>query len=151
MHYLIPDTGDLSEIIEHTSRAGIPFHNPQTVRDLILATQGDPISVSAVPAALMGILTRHTASVFPDELPVVIMSVPGVLYQHDWASMGTTFPPAHYQTWAESTKRSGHMATTAEAVESRGRGSSEFSADDRVEFVDLGAKAEVDDELSSQL
>lgn len=122
MIYLIPDTGRTDEIVAVTSRTGIPLHNPKNAREFILATQADAIALVAVSEDLMLVLSRHANSFFPDELPLVLNSVPGLLYQPGWASMATVFPPAHFREFTEATKRSGVLATTAEGIESRDRG-----------------------------
>lgn len=122
MLYLVPETGSLEEVIASTTRAQIPFHNPKTIRDLILVTHAEPLCVAAVSEEIMLLLSRFASSVFPDELPLVLMSVPGVLYQPGWASMATAFPPAHFRDFTEATKRSGVLSPTAEILESRGKG-----------------------------
>lgn len=122
MLYLIPDTGRLDEIGQIASRTGIPLHNPKNVRDFILMTQADPIALVSIDEDVLLILSRHALSVFPDELPVVLQSVPGLIYQPGWASMGTVFPPAHFRDFEEMTKRSGVLSTDSATLESRGRG-----------------------------
>lgn len=144
MHYLIPDTGNTAEIAELTSRATIPLHNPKNLRDFILMTQTDPISVIAVSEDLMLILSRHAASIFPVELPVVLNSVPGLLYQHGWASMSTAFPPAHFRDFAESTKRSGILSTNAADLESRGKGALVLDSREPSAMVDTVPLPEAD-------
>jgi len=120
--YLIPETGVMDEISNLASRTGIPLHNPRNLRDFILSTSTDPIAIVAVDEDIMLILSRHAVSIFPDELPVVLQSVPGLIYQPGWASMGTVFPPAHFRDFEEMTKRSGVLSTNAVDLESRGRG-----------------------------
>lgn len=122
MLYLVPETGSLDELTAVTSRSQIPFHNPKTVRDLILATHSEPIAVAAVSEEIMLLISRFATSVFPDELPLVLTSVPGVLYQPAWASLATAFPPAHFRDFSEATKRSGVLATDSATLESRDKG-----------------------------
>lgn len=152
MHYLIPDTGNTDEIVAVTSRATIPLHNPKNIRDFILMTQTDPISVVAVSEDLMLILARHASSVFPNELPIVLNSVPGLLYQAGWASMGTAFPPEHFRNFAEATKRSGVLSTTSLDLESRGKGAMVLDSHEpsaMVEGFPLPESEDVHDEAES--
>lgn len=122
MIYLVPDTGDTKELVTVTSRTGIPLHNPKNAREFILATQGDAIAVASVSEDLLLVLSRHASSFFPDELPLALLSVPGMLYQPGWASMATVFPPAHFREFVDATKRSGVLATDGPTVEARDRG-----------------------------
>lgn len=119
--YIIPANGDASSVTEATSRATIAYFHAATVREFILGVEGLPIAVVSVPEEVLLVLTRH-ASQFFVELPSVLTSVPGIMYDQGWMTMGTVLPPTHWKTFEEQTKRSGVLATTPEKAESRGVG-----------------------------
>lgn len=138
--YIIPSNGDASAVTEATSRATIAYFHAATVREFILGVEGLPIAVVSVPEEVLLVLTRH-ASQFFVELPSVLTSAPGIMYDQSWMTMGTVLPPTHWKTFEEQTKRSGVLATTPEKAESRGVGAnvatlSHDSADDEDELAD---------------
>lgn len=121
MIYLVPSNGDASFLTESTSRASIPFFQADKARDFILGTEGVPLGVVAVDEETMLVLTRHAAQLF-NELPSVITSVPGLMYDQAWMAMGTVLPPTHWKTFEEQTKRSGVLSVTPAQAQSRAIG-----------------------------
>nr|QYF49840.1 MAG: hypothetical protein 1 [Henan cysto-like virus] len=145
MHYLVPDTGDFAALQTIASRAQVPMLNPRNIRDYVLMTEGLPIAVVVIPEDVMLIATRHAASVFPTELPVVLHAVPGLIYPPGWASMAATFPPVHFRDFEATTKNSGLMATRPEDLEARGRGAAVNTTRDYFEELrNRGASTLVD-------
>lgn len=132
MIYLVPSNGDAATVTESTTRAGIPFFHAANVREYILGVEGKPLAVVAVDEETMLVLTRHATQLFI-ELPSVITSVPGLMYDQSWMAMGTVFPPTHWKTFEEQTKRSGVLSVTPAQAESRGVGA---NAQMPVSFVD---------------
>lgn len=120
--YIIPDQGQMDAIAEQCSRAGVTLVNPKTVRELILATDSVPMGVAVVSEAVMLVIARHATMLFDRELPLVLHSVPGLVYPQAWMSLGTAFPPANWMEFVKSTAKSGVLSTTPEQLESRGVG-----------------------------
>lgn len=127
--YILPANGDASTITEATSRATISYFHAETVREFILGVEGLPIVVVSVPEEVLLVLTRHASQLFV-ELPSVLTSVPGIMYDQSWMTMGTVFPPTHWRTFEEQTKRSGVLSTTPEQAESRGIGANTATLSD---------------------
>lgn len=141
--YIIPANGDASAVTEATSRATIAYFHAATVREFILGVEGLPIAIVSVPEEVLLVLTRH-ASQFFVELPSVLTSAPGIMYDQSWMTMGTVLPPTHWKTFEEQTKRSGILATTPEKAESRGIGAN-------VATLSYGSSGEDDDLIDNSV
>lgn len=128
MIYIVPANGDATELTALTSRAQIPFVQPANVREFILGIEGVPLGVMAVNEETLLVLSRHAAQLMV-ELPSVLTSVPGLMYDQSWMAMGTYFPPTHWKTFSESNKRSGVTSHTPDVLESRRVGANSGSID----------------------
>lgn len=119
--YVVPANGHAKEISDAAARASIPFFQASTVREYILGCDGKTIAVVAVPEEVMLVLARHANQIFT-ELPSVVTSVPGLMYDQSWMAMGTIFPPTHWKTFEEQMKRSGVLSTSPDMASSRNVG-----------------------------
>lgn len=119
--YLFPMGSDLSDILEVTKKAGVPFESFATVRDLILKTQGIPIALGMIGPQELLVINRHATTLL-DEMPSVVMSAPGVLYTPDWMSLASAFPAVDWKEIQTKLAKSGHLATTTTQLEARGLG-----------------------------
>nr|QYF49821.1 MAG: hypothetical protein 1 [Yunnan farmland cysto-like virus] len=118
--YIIPSDGDFQQLTEVTTRAEVPLLTPQTLREFILATNGLSIAVVTMSAENMLVLSRHAATLV-DEIPTVVMSVPGAAYTGEWMMLASYFPPMDWIELERKLKKSGHMATTPGSLEKRTR------------------------------
>jgi hypothetical protein len=123
--YIVPSNGDFSEIQEIASRAGVELFTPQTIREFILQTHDIPFAIVAMGPDDMLALSRHAATLVP-EMPSVVASVPGLIYEGSWVSQATAFPSIDWSEMAKKMEKSGHLATTPEDLEKRDVGSPTF-------------------------
>lgn len=119
--YLFPLGSDLGDITEITKKAGVSFESFATVRELILKSQGHPISLGMIGPQELLVINRHATTLL-DEMPSVVMSAPGVLYTPDWMSLASAFPAVDWKEIQGKLSKSGHLATTPEQLEKRNLG-----------------------------
>nr|QYF49749.1 MAG: hypothetical protein [Jiangsu sediment cysto-like virus 7]QYF49778.1 MAG: hypothetical protein [Jiangsu sediment cysto-like virus 8] len=116
--YLVPSEGESSEIQDHLKRAGIPFYTPQTVREMILATEQDEFAVCTVSVSDLMTIGSNVKTLMKD-LPTCIHGAPGFAYMGDWVTASTRLPAMDWKEMVEKTKKSGATGYTAEDVEKR--------------------------------
>lgn len=116
--YLLPPGNDLVEITEVTKKAGVLFEQFGSLREMILAAQGNPICVGTLTPQDLLVLNRY-ARTLVEELPTVVMSAPGVIYTADWMSLASAFPAVDWKEILGKLSKSGHLATQPEQLEKR--------------------------------
>lgn len=116
--YLLPPGNDLNEITEVTKKAGVLFDQFGSLREMILAAQGNPICVGTLGSQDLLVLNRY-ARTLVEELPTVVMSAPGVIYTADWMSLASAFPAADWKEILGKLSKSGHLATNPEQLAKR--------------------------------
>lgn len=119
MIYLIPSVGDFKAVNEVVVTAGGTLATPQTVRELIIHDEMDvPFTVLAVTAEMLLVMNRFAKQVLK-EMPYVVMSVPGAVYDGEWTSLASAFPPMDFHDLARNMSKSGHLANTPEQLQAR--------------------------------
>lgn len=145
-YYFIPAEGKMDDVAETLSRAGIPFANPQTVRELITNTSSSVV-VAAVPLPVLLLVSQHPEQYF-EEMPSVIHSAPGMLYQPEWQTTAALFAPMDWMEFERKTKRSGQTAYTPEQGEGRMKRLPSAEEERFTELTDpVSDDTEVDDAL----
>nr|QYF49689.1 MAG: hypothetical protein [Guangxi cysto-like virus 2] len=121
--YIVPHVGDFDKISEISKRARVEVATVNTVREFILATHGKPIMIAAVSSRDLMILARY-ASTLLDEMPTVVISAPGLIYEGGWSTHATAFPPIDWTELEGKLSKSGTLATNPDDLEAvtRGRG-----------------------------
>jgi len=127
--YIVPDAGDFSEITEVSKKAGVEIISAQTIRQLIMETASKPIVISSIRGQDLLVLNRHAPTLI-DELPTVVMSVPGIVYTGEWVSLASSFPAIDWTELASKLSKSGHLANTPEDLTKRTGARGEVSYDE---------------------
>lgn len=122
MIYLVPSEGDFSDLSDILKRAQIPLITPASIRQMILETAGSPISIVAASNEQLLVLNRHATQLL-EEVPSVVVGVPGLVYAGDWYTLASTFPPLDWSELEKKASKSGHTAHDLSAVEQRSVGS----------------------------
>lgn len=125
--YLLPPASDPVDIIDLTKKAGVPFEQFSSLREMILKSEGVPIVLGTIRPQDLLVLNRY-ARTLVDELPSIVMSAPGVVYTGDWVSLASAMPALDWKEIQQKLQKSGHLAGTPEQLESRDLGSPTFVA-----------------------
>jgi len=120
--YLTPDLGDHKELSDLTSKSGLYFSHPETVRQLLIEINDHAHAVFAVKPDILLILTRHAAHLL-DEVPSVILSIPGLVYSAEWSIAATAFHGLDYVELRDKLAKSGVLAHSVVDLEKRDMGS----------------------------
>jgi hypothetical protein len=116
--YIVPNVGDFQELSDLLKPSGVPFLIPKKLRELIVAEVDKPIIVVALSVSDMMVLTRN-ASTLLNEAPTVLVSAPGPVYDGEWVSMATAFPPIDWLEFKGKVSKSGHLSLNPEELEKR--------------------------------
>lgn len=125
--YLFPPPLDPADVVDVAKKAGAPFNQYSTLRELILNEKGGPIVLATIRPQDLLVLNRHAATLV-EELPTVVMSAPGFIYSPDWVSTASALPAMDWKELAGKLSKSGHLALTPESLERRDLGSAVFEA-----------------------
>lgn len=140
--YLTPVAGEQDEIISLSSKAGIHYANPVTVRDFIIEANEHSHVIFGVTTEILMTLTRH-ANQLLSEMPSVVLAVPGLIYQADWNIAATAFHTLDYTEIQSKLSKSGLVAHVTEDLEKRNIGTMEevVKPTSLRQFRENGAKA----------
>lgn len=125
--YLLPPAIDSTEIVDICRKAGVPFEQFGTIRELILKGRDAPVIIGTIRAQDLLILNRYASSLV-DELPSIVMSAPGVVYSGDWVTLASALPALDWKEIVSKLAKSGHTAFTPDALEKRDLGSPTFNS-----------------------
>lgn len=126
--YLIPPGGQLPELMEVLSKAKVQFHAFTRLREFLLVDHASPVVVGTLDATGLLVLNRYASSLV-DELPTVVMSVPGAAYTGEWMSLASAFPALDWIELRNKLAKSGHLALDPDQLESRGVGTKQEGTD----------------------
>lgn len=116
--YLIPNVGDFSRLADQAARAKVPLLTPSTIRELILTSSGENTAIASVRAEDLLVLNRYAPTLM-DEMPTIVMSVPGLVYSGEWMALASAFPSIDWVELERKISKSGHMATSPEDLPGR--------------------------------
>lgn len=116
--YLIPNVGDFSRLADQAARAKVPLLTPSTIRELILTSAGENTAIASVKAEDLLVLNKYAPTLM-DEMPTIVMSVPGLIYSGEWMALASAFPSVDWMELERKISKSGHMATTPEDLPGR--------------------------------
>lgn len=123
--YLLPPAIDPTEVVEVVKRAGVPFEQLNSIRELVLLEGRGPISVATIKAQDLLVLNRY-ARTLVEEIPTVVMSAPGFLYSGDWIGTASALPAVDWKEIQSKLSKSGHLALTPADLARRGQGAPEY-------------------------
>lgn len=107
MHYLIPNEGQMTEIVDLATRAKLPVVNVDTLRDFVLGTE-ESHGLLVIAPEVLAIVARHPQLTLRD-VPTVVINVPGVIYPVSWSSLSSTFPVIDWMQFTTVVQKSGHV------------------------------------------
>lgn len=119
--YLLPSSGEFSEIVELAKKAQVEVVTPGSLRDFILSTEGKPLVIATLRDQDIQVLNRHSTTLV-NELPTIVMGAPGPIYTGEWVTLASAFPAIDYSELKAKLSKSGHLATSPEDLEKRGKG-----------------------------
>lgn len=140
--YLLPSTGDVDEIAQVLLRAGITPIAPETVRELIIGTHNENVSVVFVRPSELIVLQRY-ANTLVDVIPTVVMAAPGLLYTHEWSGIAATFPAMDWLEFKDKFRKSGATAFTPGVMSKRHEGKVDDTFGAPTDVIDDDATGEV--------
>lgn len=123
--YIIPEGVDNKDLSDTLARFGAPLLRPARLRDFILETQGAALTVSTLSVADLMVLNRHAATLL-DEVPTVVLSIPGALYTSEWMSVASALPAIDWIELGKKLQKSGHTANNVEQLGARARGTEQM-------------------------
>lgn len=139
--YILPSAGDTDEVVAILTKAGVTPHFPETIREFVLGTHNENLSVVFMKPSELIILQRN-ANTLIEVMPTVVMAVPGMLYTHEWSGIAATFPQMDWLEFKTKFRKSGSTAFDPASMTSRHAGfdSSTYAVTDEV--VDDTAEGE---------
>lgn len=123
--YILPLVGEFDKISDLATRARVPVTTVSTIREYILATQDGTMHIVAVSSRDLMIMARHAQTLLT-EMPTVVISAPGLIYEGSWLTHATAFPAVDWTELEAKMLKSGTLSHTPEQLEdvtrSRGTG-----------------------------
>lgn len=121
MIYLIPRNTMDRAVTEQLRASGIKILLPETIREMILASNDDATYVIGVSTPMIVLLASRKKEFFA-ALPRVLTGVPGVSYL-DWLQYANQFPMEDWINFVDTIRRSGSTWTSVddEKLPTRGR------------------------------
>jgi hypothetical protein len=114
--FIIPPTGNHSEVISVSKRAGLKVVQASSARDFILisAAESSPIVIVA-DSGVIKVLAQNAVALL-EEIPLALLYAPGVLYTSEWTTLSSVFIPETFPAFLERWKKSGHVQTTPRSL-----------------------------------
>lgn len=116
--YIVPQEGNFDALTELTQRAGVTQITPKALRELVIEDAQNSVLVGALNTEHILILNRY-ASQLLEEVPTVVIGVPGLAYSGEWYTLAASFPPIDWSEFEKKLAKSGSTAYTKEDLEVR--------------------------------
>lgn len=123
--YLLPPVVETTDILAICKRSNVPFENFATIRELLLKPLNIPVVIGTIRPQDLLVLNRY-APTLVEELPTVVISAPGAVYNGDWMALASALPAMDWRELETKLSKSGHTAYEGESLVKRNLGSPAF-------------------------
>lgn len=117
--YIVPQLGDTTIFVEKLKRSEVPFSLGKILGDTLREYNDDPVHVAFLTSNALHTLHRYAPELVHD-VPTVITSAPGLIYDGDWMSTSAAFPVVDYLEFEQKIKQSGATARNPHQLAVRG-------------------------------